>query len=233
MTKILVVCGLNREASLASGPDVVTVAGGGARTVLSTRLDGLDPRTIGAVVSFGLAGALAPGLRVGTLVLASAIATTDGSAVETSSELRSLWAETLRPETLDIRQGTMLGVDRPILSAGEKASLAARSGAVAVDMESHIAAAYAARHGLPFGILRVISDGADRTLPDVAGRAMRPDGSVDIWAVLRGLVRKPGDLPPLLTTARDAGRAFAILGRARRRLGPRLGIGLGLRGVDL
>ncbi len=41
----------------------------------------------------------------------------------------------------------------------------ARPARSAVDMESHVAARVAARHGLPFAALRVISDPASRSLP--------------------------------------------------------------------
>ena len=37
-------------------------------------------------------------------------------------------------------------------------------------MESHVAAAFAAEHGLPFAALRVISDAADRALPRAVPR---------------------------------------------------------------
>jgi len=47
-----------------------------------------------------------------------------------------------------------------------------RAASAAVDMESHIAAAYAAEVGLPFAALRVISDPASRA-PPLAERGWR------------------------------------------------------------
>ncbi len=61
-----------------------------------------------------------------------------------------------------------------------KAALHSETGAAAVDMESHIAAAYAAEAGLPFAALRVISDPAQsraagaRQRRDQAERRYRP-----------------------------------------------------------
>ena len=60
------------------------------------------------------------------------------------------------------------------------------TGAVAVDMESHIAAAYAAEAGLPFAALRVVSDPAGRALPALAMAAIKPNGDIDLRKVLRG-----------------------------------------------
>jgi hypothetical protein len=92
------------------------------------------------------------------------------------------------------------------------------SGAVAVDMESHVAARLAAHYGLPFAALRIIADPAERSLPAAALVGMRPDGSTDIAAVLRALGRRPSDLPALIRTALDARAAFAALHRDRRTL---------------
>ena len=54
-------------------------------------------------------------------------------------------------------------------------------------MESHIAAAYAAKAGLPFAALRVISDPASRSLPALAKSAIKPNGDIDLGKVLRGV----------------------------------------------
>ncbi len=103
------------------------------------------------------------------------------------------------------------------------------SGALAVDMESHIAAAYAHRHGLPFAALRAISDPATRSLPDIAANALTPDGNVDLPKVLAGVLRRPGQIPALIAAGIDSERAFASLRRVRRLLGPLFGLG----GADL
>jgi len=96
------------------------------------------------------------------------------------------------------------------------------TGAAAVDTESHIAAAVAAKHGLPFAAFRVIADSARRRLPPVASVALAPDGKIDRTAVLRSLTGTPGQIPSLLRTAVDARRAFRALLRGRRLLGPGL-----------
>lgn len=120
--------------------------------------------------------------------------------------------------------GTIVGAATIIGSAAEKAALYAQTGAIAVDMESHIAARVAARHGLPFAILRTISDTADHALPPAALVGMNPDGSVALGAILKSLAKNPAQLPALLRTGRDAGAAFRALGRA---LGALEAVGIG------
>jgi hypothetical protein len=91
-------------------------------------------------------------------------------------------------------------------------------------MESHIVAQIAKAHGLPVAAIRVITDPSARALPAVAVASMRPNGTTDIAAMLRFLVRQPSQLPALLRTALDARAARASLLRGPELLGPGLGL---------
>ena len=92
-----------------------------------------------------------------------------------------------------------------------KAALRLETGAAAVDMESHIAAAYAAEVGLPFAALRVISDPASRALPALAMAAIKPNGDIDLRKILRGVARNPMTLRDLVSTGLDFNRALRSL----------------------
>ena len=92
-----------------------------------------------------------------------------------------------------------------------KAALHLETGAIAVDMESHIAAAYAAEAGLPFAALRVVSDPAGRALPALAMAAIKPNGDIDLRKVLRGVARNPLSLRALVSTGLDFNRALRSL----------------------
>ena len=89
-------------------------------------------------------------------------------------------------------------------------------------MESHIAAAAAEAHGLPFAACRVIIDPAERSLPPAALIDLRPDGTPDIPAILWSILRHPFQLPELMRVAADARAARVALREGRRRLGPGL-----------
>ncbi len=90
-------------------------------------------------------------------------------------------------------------------------------------MESHVAARVAAEHGLPFFALRAIADPLARTLPPATLIAMRPDGGIDLHAVMRSVAHRPRQLPQLMRIGLDARRALGALARGRRLLGDRLG----------
>ena len=128
------------------------------------------------------------------------------------------WRST--PLRRELRRGLMAGVTAPLTGADDKARVASdHNGALAVDMESHIAGAIAAAQGLPFAVCRAIVDPAWRTLPSAATAGLRDDGSTAIVPILRELLKQPSQLGPLLQVASDARAAKASLVEARRALG--------------
>jgi nucleoside phosphorylase len=110
-----------------------------------------------------------------------------------------------------IVRGRLAGAEQVVVARHVKAALHSETGAAAVDMESHIAADYAAKAGLPFAALRVISDPADRALPSIAMAAIKPNGDIDMRTVLRGLARDPMTLRDLVSTGIDFNRALRSL----------------------
>jgi len=191
---LIVACGLKREARIIARAGVVAVIGGGDAARLEAALEVRVTALSGMILSCGIAGALDPSLEPGDVVI-------DGDAAV---------AELLP----DARRGAVIGQDTIAATAAEKRALHELTGALAVDMESHVAARVARRHGLSFAALRVISDRAMDDLPPAALVGMRPDGGMALGAVLASLVRDPRQLPALMRTGRQAGRAFAGLMRA-------------------
>lgn len=221
---IIAAVGLERERRIVDGPDVEVVAGGGDKAKLEAMLEARVAKASG-IISIGIAGGLAPQLRPGDWVLADRV-----DDLPTDAEWRSRLAARL-PEAI---RGPLLGADRIVADPTEKAELHRATGAFAVDMESHVAARVAQRHRLPFAAARVVCDPAHRTLPTAARVAMKPDGRVDLLAVMRSLLRQPAQLPALIQTGRDAEQAFGALLRGQRRLGPGLcGPDLGQLAVDV
>lgn len=218
---ILAVTGLQRERRLLASLGVEAVAGGGDHARLAATLDRLAPGMDG-IISIGIAGALASGLGPGTWVVATAVHT-GRAAMPTDRD----WTDRLVSCLPQAERGLLLGSDDIAATAVHKTDLHRRTGAVAVDLESHIAARIARRHGLPFVAARVISDAAHRTLPPAARIGMRRDGTMDLPAVLRSLLANPWQLPALIRTGLEAERAFRALLRGHRSFGARLGAGLG------
>ena len=136
-----------------------------------------------------------------------------------------MWASRLKTAIARAEMARIAGVDRPLSGVSEKRALHAESGAAAADMESHIVGRIAAESGLPFAILRVIVDPAERRLPPAALVGMRSDGAIDFRAVLTSLAASPSQLPAVMRLTVDTGRARATLLRCHNLLGPGLGFG--------
>lgn len=158
------------------------------------------PLPQGPLVSFGLAGALVPGLEPGAVLTAERLVDEFG---------RTLWAG----EPLPV-EGAMPAVLCASTSVaddpGARAALAERSGAVAVDMESAVLAA----SGRLMGIIRAVSDTPERPVGCLACAAT-PDGATDWKVVARAFATEP---VKSTRTALGARRAFAALERAAQSL---------------
>lgn len=213
MKPLLIVAGLAREAR-AAGKGVSCVLSGADGALLRARLAEIDPADYAGVVSFGLAGGLEPTLKPGALVL-GARAVVAGATYDCAPQLVARLAAGLRARRLAFTQGVVAGVERPALGVADKAALRARTRAIAVDMESHVAGDFAARARLPFAILRATSDPADRALPALAAAALDGEGRVRLGHVLGALARRPGDAGALLAAGRDARAAFRSLRKCR------------------
>jgi hopanoid-associated phosphorylase len=209
---IVAVTSLALEARIALGSGVSVICSQGPR--LPADLDSALRRGASGIISFGVAGGLAPGLAAGDWVAATAVRTTNQLFPTDETWTRSLLARL--PKAV---HAEMVGVDAPVAHPSEKQLLHAQTGAVAVDMESHIVASIATAHQVPFVVCRVIIDAAHTLLPPAALIGLRPDGTADVLAVLRSVLREPGQLPALVRTAFDAWVARAALRRGRHMLG--------------
>lgn len=213
--RLLVVVGLRREARLAAHGGVETLCSGGDVGLLERRLARIDPAGLSGVVSFGLAGGLDPDFGPGDLLIARAVAASAGH-LHAHPGLTDQLAEAIKAAGVALSDGVFAGVDEAILTPEDKAALRSRTGAVAVDMESHVAARFAAACALPFAALRAVSDPAGRALPKLAAQALTPSGGVHYGRVIAGLARRPRDLGALMEAGRDSAAAFATLKRAGR-----------------
>jgi len=219
VTKLIAVVGMVSEARVVAGEDVTVVIGGGRSIAVAERLEQALGQGAAGVISFGLCGALDPALEVGDILVASS----DPD-----------WARRLIEGVPGARMADITGSDQVIPDADAKAELRRRTGAAAVDMESHIVARLARRHGVPFAALRAVSDTADRVLPKAARAGLRADGEPDIFAVLKSLIADPRQLPALIRTAFEADAALRALVGARHLLGPGIGrLDLGQHLVDV
>jgi adenosylhomocysteine nucleosidase len=207
---VLIVTGLVQEARIAAGPGMAVICSSSDPRQLRALLATLDPVSFRGVISFGVAGGLDPALKSGDIVVATEVMAGDArwlAGLALNDELIARLALGRRR----VVRGGLAGVEQVIGARAGKAALWSETGAAAVDMESHIAAAYAEESGLPFAALRVISDPASRALPAIAMTAIKPNGDIDLRKVLRGVARNPMSLRALVSTGIDFNRALRSL----------------------
>lgn len=226
---VLIVTGLVQEARIAAGPGKTVICSSSDPAQLRALLAGFDSTTVRGVISFGIAGGLDPDLKSGDVVVATDVVAGGGRWQAGLALSEELLGEGGLGGGRRVIRGGLVGVEEVVSAQSGKVALRNATGAAAVDMESHIAAAYADETGLPFAALRVISDPASRALPALAASAIKANGDIDLRKVLRGLARNPRTLRSLVATGRDFNRALGSLRGCRGFL---LGSAAGLATAD-
>ncbi len=215
---MIVVVGMAFEARIAAGLGVPVVCGGDGQN-LATSLARAMAAGCGGLISFGVAGGLAPDLKPGTCVIGSSILDEDNTR-----ETDARWAQRLMRIIPDAVCGPIAGVREPIAHAHAKRALHEETGALAVDMESHVVARAAQQHGVPLAAIRVVVDPAERTIPRSALAGTKADGTIDTLGIVKSLMRNPRDLIGLIQMSFDARAARATLVRGSALIGPGLGL---------
>lgn len=162
----------------------------------------LSSSKLEAVVATGLCGGLDPSMRENDIIVASEVFSLRPDERFPCAEVNA---------DRDFKRGPLLTQDRVASTAIEKAELA-KTGAIAVDMESAAAAAHTVRARLPFACIKVVSDRADEDLILDFNQMRDPEGRIARGKIrLYGLTH-PNKVPGLLKLKRRAEDAAKILG---------------------
>ncbi len=213
---IILATGFTREVRTVGVPGVVAIAGGGVAERLEERLDAAARDGAAGIASYGLTGGLADGLRIGDWVVGSRI--TGGI----DHDCDPAWRDAIAARLPGARIGGFFADGRMIDTVAEKHALGVDHDALAVDMESHIAARVARAHGLPFAIVRIVSDEVDHLLPHAITVSMRPDGGFDRTRMRASLAAEPGQMRDVVQTMAQFLTGFRGLRAGARAMGERL-----------
>jgi hopanoid-associated phosphorylase len=215
---VIALVGLAFEARIAAGPGVFVICRD-AENEVAASLDRAIKRGCRSVISFGVAGGLAPHLHPGDWIVASSIID-----AQQNRPTDQVWSEKLLKMIPVANHAPIVGVDAAITDPKAKQQMHIDTGAAAVDMESHHVARFASAHGLSFAAVRVVIDPAHRVVPEAALAGMRPGGGTNVTAVIRELIVRPSQFSSLLRLAVDAYVARNALLNVRRILGPAFGL---------
>lgn len=182
---------------------VATTMGVGMTEAARTTERLLQAGGIDRVLVVGIAGGIDSSLPIGHVVTPEVVV--DG---ETGAEYRPPPWDPVRPSgrlvTYHDFQTEMALMER-----------LQQEGFAAIDMETAAVAAVCERHGCPYSVFRAISDNATDGSVDAAIAGMlRPDGSPDLGAVVRYVLRRPWRIVRLARLGRDARTASRAAARA-------------------
>jgi adenosylhomocysteine nucleosidase len=165
--------------STGIGPEAADTAAG---AVLSRQRAAL-------VISAGFAGALMPSAAIGDVIVATSVVSgrLDGTWNQAGSPIvcEDAVLGAVQTATSDMRvavwSGPVLSLTTVICRAVEKQHLNRLTGAVAVDMESAAIGKVAHSQGVPFAVVRTVSDVAGEDLPLDFNAFLKP------WGWMRGI----------------------------------------------
>jgi nucleoside phosphorylase len=166
-------------------------------------------------MSFGIAGALAPNLRAGDVVL-SAEVLSDRQRWQTDEQFQGRVADIA--SEIGAFRGPVLGVSVVLATEEEKSRAWRETGALAADLESDVVARIASQTGIPFLVVRTIADSVYRELPPAALVPLSEAGTPNLARVLGSVLRRPRQIGTLIRLAWETRIALLALARSARAL---------------
>ena len=209
---VAVTC-LALEARIALGPGVSVICTHASQLVAA--LDRAAKRGASGIISFGIAGGTRAPSRCGRLGGRLQRADRGGMLSDRSCVGAGASCTRFRARCMPRSSGRMRPSHIPWKSAGFTCERVRSPSTTNRMSRRRIAAAYR----IPFAACRAVIDPAHSELPPAAVTGLRHDGTADVLAVFRSVVRQPSQLPALARTALEARTAGAALRRGRRLLG--------------
>ena len=172
---------------------------------------------LSALISTGFACALHDA-RVGDVLVGTEVVGDEslevGRPLPCAEEWISRAVQIVKESRIEMLAGRFVSVSKVLCHGHEKRAIAHISGAVAVDMESAALAVVAREAGIPFAILRTVSDLMDEDLPLDFNLLLRPTGWI---AGAVACLRDPSSLAGLFRLRMQSQRAAEQLTRFHSR----------------
>ena len=153
--------------------------GPGRATAAAKRM--LAAQRLSAIWSTGFACALGPA-GIGDVLIGTDVILQDGETgglpLSCAPAMVEWVKRVIHGQSLPMRSGGFVTVPRVLCLAEEKRAIAGRAGVIGLDMESAALGLVASEHGIPFAIVRTVSDLEDESLPLDFNLFLRPSG----WA---------------------------------------------------
>jgi hopanoid-associated phosphorylase len=207
LSTVLCTSGLAAEAKIARAAGFSVLIGAGDRERTAALIESAV-NDANCLISFGIAGALAPNLRAGDVVISTEIVS-DGGRWRADERFSARVAHLAHG--IGAFQGPVFGAPVILASEAEKGRAWRETGALAVDLESDVVARAASLAGIPFLVARTIADAAYRELPRAALIPLSKAGTPNLARVLGAVIRRPRQIGTLIRLALETRRALVAL----------------------
>jgi adenosylhomocysteine nucleosidase len=188
-----------RHGSLGGRPVIAIVTGMGTQLATQGAAELLDAGPIDHVVVVGITGALESETPIGTIVLPEVVIDAATGRRHVPAPLGSI------PPS-----GAMWTTDSLTTDPDHLARLRS-DGVISLDMETAAVAAVCEDRGVPWSVVRAISDRAnDGSVDEEVFGLSHQDGSPNWPAVVRFVLTRPHRLPRLAAVGRGAQRAAGV-----------------------
>lgn len=191
--KVGFVTGINSEAKILESSNAIVFCSNMMPRNVVSGTKKLISQGADLIISFGLAGALDPGLKSGSIIISTQVLTPSYKKISCNPSL-GIKIFNLKKSKSGVYFRPIVGSNYPITSATEKKKIFKNSKAAAVDMETHIAAQIAQKQRVPFLAIRSICDTANQNLPDFVATIIKNQKKLNILQVLRLIVSRPSEL---------------------------------------
>lgn len=174
-----------------------------------------------ALISWGTAGGLSPNLKSGDVLIPDSVQTTDQKSYKTDSAWRRKIIDKISFD-LKVHNGLLIQTNDVIKNPNQRYQLHKITNAIAVDMESGAIAKVAGQNNIPFLIIRTIVDPYNESIPNSALSNIDQFGRAKILPLIGNLLRKPTDIPKLITLGSHFNQARKTLQHISQLLGSNL-----------
>mgnify|MGYP001828063893 CR=1 FL=1 len=221
-TRLGIVAALQFEAGCLTGtpvrpgicqtvtPDVFVFCAGVGQQNARQAAQALIDANVDALVSWGVAGALDPGLVSGDTLLPEAVR----DEAQHIYPVNDAWHASLKTR-LDHQHvyadGTLLSTQAMQNDERQKSDLYQATKARAIDMESAAVASTALDANKPYVVVRTIFDTSSMRIPASSTNATDQYGQVSIPKLAKGLIMKPAELlqyPQMIASFAQARRSL-------------------------
>lgn len=174
------------------------------------------------LISWGTAASLDEKIKAGTIILPEYVITVNRSEIEADPFLHTLIKELLLYEKNIEYHCKLCETDKLLRDQQQKITLGLQHNAIAADMESGAIAELSQKNGIPFVLIRAISDSPKINIPSVITKNMTANGDIDIFRFIMSALAAPNQWRNIYRLSRGFGKAKKSLNRASDKIFPAL-----------